>query len=170
MTRRFLADGPEKDVIPAKGKSTNQGKKSDDLNEYDDETEKLKTAAKNLLTRKNPASGGPEIDWTPPINVKEQKAVYVGLTQKSIDLAIEKGTIYLKKTQSPNGTWSGAHAVGHAAIGGLTLLECNAPTNDLFVQRAAQFVRVNVQNLDGTYELSLAILFPIGSATRATGH
>lgn len=128
--------------------------------EDDEDTRKIKELEKKLLTRKTPAqSGVGEIDFEPTINVKETKVTYVGLSQQKIDLAIGKGVVYLKKNQLPTGTWANHHTVGHASIGGLTLLECQVPPSDLFVQRSAQFVRANIQDLTSTYELSLAILF-----------
>lgn len=147
---------PQKDAIFAKNTPvSNPAKKTDDPFE---EIERKLPGAK--LKRKTPASGGnTEIDWTPPINFKEQRPVYAGLSQKKIDDAIAKGVAWLKLTQTATGTWSDAHSVGHAALGGLTLLECNVPANDAKVQRAAHHVRMNLQNLDFTYEVSLAILF-----------
>lgn len=144
---------------PAKGDAQTK-KANNNIEEIDDDALKIKAAEKKLLVRKKPSSegGGPEIDWTVPINIEQQKT-YVGLTQKSINQAIEKGIFHLRKTQTPNGTWSQAYPVGHAAISGLTLLECGAPPHDPTVQRAAHFVRANVLPLDFTYELSLAILF-----------
>jgi hypothetical protein len=80
--------------------------------------------------------------------------------QKKVDAAIARGVEYLKKTQLPNGTWPGGnHPVGYAAMGGLTLLECGVKANEPPIQKAAQFVRDALPRLNGTYELSLAILF-----------
>ncbi len=82
--------------------------------------------------------------------------------QRRVNIAIDKGVRYLRSTQYPTGTWAdekGAHRVGYAALPGLTLLECGVPASDPAVQRAAQFVRYNIDKLDRTYELALAILF-----------
>jgi len=164
----FNANGDSKDkpgdtgskVIPAKGNSGPNKVVNPPQIEDDEDTKKLKAAEKKGLQRKTPIQpGGEEFDWQPPINVKNQKDVYVGLNQKKINLAIEKGVIYLKQTQTPDGKWGSGHAVGHSAIGGLTLLECGSPGSDVFVQRAAHFVRANTATLDSTYELSLAVLF-----------
>ncbi|MBM4072086.1 MAG: hypothetical protein FJ271_24640 [Planctomycetes bacterium] len=81
--------------------------------------------------------------------------------QKKVDAAIEKGVRYLKNVQQKNGTWMnwGKHVVGYAALGGLTLLECDAPAGDPAVKKAAAFVRAYSANLNQTYDMSLAILF-----------
>jgi hypothetical protein len=150
---------PLKDVTQINNKIIVPEKKVKDPIDEDDETLKIKAAEKKLLVRKTPAAGNPpEIDWT-PVNIKEKTPVYAGLSQKNIDGAIEKGVAYLRKTQMGTGTWGESHGVGCAALGGLTLLECNVPAKDLSVQRAAHYVRMNLQNLNMTYELSLAILF-----------
>ncbi|MBI2807285.1 MAG: hypothetical protein HYX68_20065 [Planctomycetes bacterium] len=84
----------------------------------------------------------------------------VGVTQFKIDSAITKGVAYLKKSQLPSGTWpSEKHAVGHASLGGLALLECKVATDDPSVVRAARFVRANVGSLNSTYDISTAVLF-----------
>ena len=82
--------------------------------------------------------------------------------QIRVNEAIDKGVIFLRRTQGPLGTWAEdpkRHGVGYAALPGLTLLECGVPASDPQVQRAAAFVRANCAKLDGTYELSLANLF-----------
>jgi hypothetical protein len=144
---------------PAKGNP--QAKKADAAGEViDEDTAKIKAAEKKLLVRKTPTASGPEHDWTLPVNFKaDEQRLYAGLTQKRIDQVIEKGIAYLRKTQQPNGTWSSSHPIGHAALSGLTMLECGMPPNDPVVQRAAQFVRAGMLNNEFTYELSLSILF-----------
>ncbi len=112
-----------------------------------------------LARKKNLFNGGTDLNFDPVSTIKIPKMAIPGLDQAKINAAIEKGVIYLKKSQLPNGTWAGGHAVGHAAIGGLTMLECGVPANDFFVQRAAVHVRGGIANLNGTYELSLAVLF-----------
>ena len=100
-----------------------------------------------------------EIKVPAPVPVLIPKAV-VGLDAQKINLAIDKGILYLKNTQHLNGTWGiQQHTVGYASIGGLTLLECQVPTTDVAVQRSAAYVRDNIAQLTATYELSLAILF-----------
>ena len=126
----------------------------------EEERERALDAARTVLVRKNPVQvvgKDPELDPIAAIDVRARHPF--GLDQNKIDLAIAKGVFYLKKNQNANGTWAVGHGVGHASIGGLTLLECGAPANDFFVQRSAAHVRHNVQNLNQTYELSLAILF-----------
>jgi hypothetical protein len=82
-----------------------------------------------------------------------------GVDQAKINAAIDRGVVSLKANQNANGSWGSAYPIGHAAIGGLTLLESGVPPNDPVIQRAALLVRNNTANLDETYELSLAILF-----------
>jgi hypothetical protein len=80
--------------------------------------------------------------------------------QGKILQAIRAGVAFLKKTQSPQGTWTGLdYPVGMAALGGLTLLECGVEVNDPAVQKAVRYVRKNCKDLLNTYELSMAILF-----------
>ncbi len=122
---------------------------------------KLREETKQLLKRKVQV-GEDEPNWQPIATVNGGNPEALGLTQQKINQAIDKGVVYLKSSQMPNGTWNNGnngYAVGHAAIGGLTLLECKVPAKDPAVQRAAFFVRANVGNLNFTYELSLAILF-----------
>jgi hypothetical protein len=71
---------------------------------------------------------------------------------------------YLRRTQDPDGGWPGfahwePHRVGLAALAGLTLLECGAPTDDGQVRRAARMVREAVPAMHQTYHLALALLF-----------
>ncbi|MSU77811.1 MAG: hypothetical protein EXS16_06915 [Gemmataceae bacterium] len=115
---------------------------------------------KSLLQRKNQKSAGAEPDFDLRLGKFDvAKNTPVGLNQQRINEAIDKGVGYLRQTQKPDGTWADGHGVGHAAIGGLTLLECGVPANDFCVQRSAFYVRTNVLKLASTYELSLAILF-----------
>jgi hypothetical protein len=93
--------------------------------------------------------------------------------QKQIDLAIDRGVMFLKNNQHPSGRWIGFFKdknlktkdfgdyfpVGYAALPALTLLECGVPKNDPAIQRAAKFVREKADEITQTYELSLAILF-----------
>lgn len=81
--------------------------------------------------------------------------------QAEVNLAIKKGLQHLYNHPTPKGTWAPneSHAVGYAALPGLTLLECGVPINDRKVQLAAAYVRAHGMKLDRTYELSLSILF-----------
>jgi predicted Zn finger-like uncharacterized protein len=79
--------------------------------------------------------------------------------QDLINEAIDRGAAFLKRLER-DGSWGGGpHAVGYAALPGLTLLECGLPKSDAAVQRAAGFVRLNCDSLTMTYDLALAILF-----------
>jgi hypothetical protein len=81
--------------------------------------------------------------------------------QKKVNQAIDRGVAFLKSSQNPTGRWgAGAgHAVGYAALPGLTLLECGVGAADPAVQKAATFVRGRCPKLTATYDLALAILF-----------
>ncbi len=114
---------------------------------------------KTQLKRKPIPGAGAESGFDTIGKLDVTKANPVGLNQQRINEAIDKGVVYLRQTQKVDGTWASGHGVGHAAIGGLTLLECGVPANDFFVQRSAYYVRMNVLKLASTYELSLAILF-----------
>ena len=153
-------ENPGKPANPPPTKSAANKGPAQPAPDDDEDTAKLKLLEKKLLVRKTPSTGGAnDVDWQPTFNVKEQQEIYRGLSQKSINLAIEKGVGYLKKNQNADGTWASGHAVGHASIGGLTLLECQTPASDAVVQRAAQHVRANAAAQNWNYELSLAILF-----------
>jgi hypothetical protein len=103
----------------------------------------------------------PQPPELPPVFEVPPPAPPAAVDQKEIDAAIDKGVTYLKSHQNLNGTWGvgAVHAVGYAALPGLTLLECGASPKDPVVQKAAAFVRNNIPKLTKTYELSLAILF-----------
>jgi hypothetical protein len=81
--------------------------------------------------------------------------------QEKVNKAIDRGVEYLKKTQENSGSWPGSrnHAVGMAALPGLTLLECGVPPGDEQVQKVARVVRWAVRDMEQTYELALSILF-----------
>jgi hypothetical protein len=146
-------------------KSSNEPDKQkagDPADEEDDEDlrTKIQEEVKQVLKRKTSTqSGGKELEVDPIATLNFNKQPIVGLDQEKINAAIAKGVAYLKRTQNPDGAWHGGHGVGYAAIGGLTLLECNTPVNDPAVLNAAAFVRSHSANLGATYELSLAVLF-----------
>ncbi|MFO0967806.1 MAG: hypothetical protein U0793_19770 [Gemmataceae bacterium] len=95
--------------------------------------------------------------------------------QKRVDLAIEGGVSFLRRTQLKTGSWvdgklvvnpeAGAAVnprlwpVGFAALPPLALLECGVAPGAPEIQQAAAFVRAHGQALIRTYEVSLAILF-----------
>jgi hypothetical protein len=103
----------------------------------------------------------------PPIKENVPRPTLTPAVQKQIDLAIDRGVLFLKNNQHPSGRWVGFiknkdmgnyFPVGYAALPALTLLECGVPKNDPAIQRAAQFVRARAMGITQTYELSLAIL------------
>ncbi len=154
-------DDPSNNELAVKGTASATKNGNQPPLDDDEDTRRLKDIERKGLTRKTPAQGGDSgANWDQPgIPFNVAKQGIPGLDQQKINRAIEKGVAYLKKTQHANGTWASAYGVGHASIGGLTLLECQVPGDDFHVQRSAQFVRANVQKLDQTYELSLAVLF-----------
>lgn len=80
--------------------------------------------------------------------------------QKEVDLAVQRGTAWLKAQGKPSGSWTdGDWQVGYAAFPALTLLMCDVPATDPVIQNAAKFVRAAAPQLTKTYELSLAIWF-----------
>jgi hypothetical protein len=97
----------------------------------------------------------------PPVIVDAPRPTLTPVVQKQIDLAIDRGVLYLRSTQHPSGRWFGQinYPIGYAALPALTLLECGVSKEDPSIQRAAQFVRANAKDITKTYELSLAILF-----------
>jgi hypothetical protein len=120
---------------------------------------KLREEIKQVLKRKPRIKiDGDDPEWNLGTTTLAKNAV-AGIDQQMINLAIERGVAFLKKTQQPNGSWSFAQPTGHAALGGLTLLECGVPADDKTVQRAATFVRSQSASLRMTYEMSLAVLF-----------
>ncbi|MBI1832663.1 MAG: hypothetical protein HYR84_14580 [Planctomycetes bacterium] len=153
-----LAGNPAaKDLGKTKSTKPSDSKKDDD---DDDARDKIDDEIKQVLKRKITSQpGGAGIDLDPISSISISKNPAIAAQQKKINDAIDKGVAYLKRTQHPNGTWHPGHPVGYAAIGGLTLLECNVSPKDPAVMRAAAFVRSNVGNLDHTYQISLAILF-----------
>src|SRR5262249_11834098 len=75
--------------------------------------------------------------------------------QEVVNNAIDRGVVYLKRTQQKNGTWPqlhvtvhGRHPVGYATLPGLTLLECGVAADDPIIQKTAQFLRSKVAWLD----------------------
>jgi hypothetical protein len=82
--------------------------------------------------------------------------------QAQVNEAVDRGIVFLFKTQGIWGTWTAdakKHPIGYAALPGLTLLECGEPKDHPVLRLAASFVRQRCTRLDSTYELALAILF-----------
>ncbi len=80
---------------------------------------------------------------------------------EQIQQAVSRGVLHLRSQQAEDGTWP-SHHVGATALVGLTLLECDVPTTDPAVQRAASYLRkvwTSIDDLHTTYALSLTILF-----------
>jgi hypothetical protein len=97
-------------------------------------------------------------DDPPPLN---------GVEQAKVDLAIESGVGYLKRSQQLAGNWGNGkgndgaegHAIGYTALAALTLLECGESANKEAIKKAAQIVRSAAGKTDTTYEVALTILF-----------
>jgi hypothetical protein len=83
--------------------------------------------------------------------------------QAKVDKAIDKAVAYLKRTQKKQGNWPTHHKnrylVGECALPAYALLEAGVPADDPAIQKAAAFIRPKALKTDGTYEISLAILF-----------
>jgi hypothetical protein len=86
----------------------------------------------------------PEGDTTAPPPPLKPTVVVSAEEQHRVDGAIARGVWFLKEHQSPDGTWSENRALGYTALAGLTLLECGLPADDPAVQKAAAFVRREV--------------------------
>lgn len=128
-------------------------------NGIDDDDERRKLDQKNILERKKNGKDG-NLPFNNVSTITLPKQVVPGLDQQKVNSAIEKGVGYLKKTQAAEGTWNiGGHHLGHAAIGGLTLLECGVPASDPSIQRVANYVRSRAGQENATYDVSLAVLF-----------
>jgi hypothetical protein len=131
--------------------------------EEEDLRKKIQDEAKKVLQRKNPPkveTPDPEPEKPIPVVVAKKEGA-VGLEQKRINDAIDRGIEFLRKTQKPTGTWSNEFEfeVAHASLGGLTLLECKVDAKDKVIQDAARCVRERIAKANWTYELSLAVLF-----------
>jgi hypothetical protein len=77
-----------------------------------------------------------------------------GPTQAEVDRAIERGVAFLRKHMEKVSL-----PVRYEGLVGLTLLECGVPAKDPLVQKIAASLRGQVHELNGTYEMSLSILF-----------
>ena len=115
-----------------------------------------KSAPKTYAETKQPETTAPGV------------AILDNSQPKEISEAIEKGVAYLKAAQYPSGTWTKnpdnapqTYSVGYAALGGLTLLECQVPAADPAVQKAAAFVRSTpiTDRLHRNYQMACVILF-----------
>jgi hypothetical protein len=100
----------------------------------------------------------PETTPEPAVTKKLVIKNIAGVDPTKVDTAIRRGVAYLQAT-SPEWLRSGNHPLGYAALGGLTMLECNVPANNPGMQQVAGLVRKLAPICDNTYEISLAILF-----------
>ncbi len=93
--------------------------------------------------------------WAAPLPLSKEE-------QAKVDKAIDKAIAFLKHAQSKKGDWPHQYPdyrVGANALPPLALLEAEVPKDDPVVQRAAEWMRPRLADLDKTYELSLALLF-----------
>ena len=115
---------------------------------------------KNDPQKHQPAPGDLPPGGPPPLKSEPPPPAWLPPEkQNQVNAAIDRGVAFLESKQFPGGTWELNHSTGMAALPGLTLLECGVPADDPHVQKAAEFVRGQVPNLNTTYELALAILF-----------
>jgi hypothetical protein len=89
---------------------------------------------------------------------KPRKPVPGRPAESAIDRAVAKGVAYLKSQQKESGTWGEVHPIGMAGLCALALLESGVPATDPVLQKALDYVRDEMADLDKTYELALAIL------------
>lgn len=100
------------------------------------------------------------IDPAPPPPFKEDPPLKANdaVTAPKIDEAVRKGVAHLITT-APQWLRSDQLPLGHAALGGLALLECKTPASHPVVRQAAEAVRRLAPGSDKTCEASLAIVF-----------
>ena len=79
--------------------------------------------------------------------------------QQQVDTAVGRGVAFLKKAQTPEGTWPSQRPVEAGALAGMSLLECGVPANDPVIVKAANYVRKHVPGMNNTYGISLYLLF-----------
>jgi len=87
--------------------------------------------------------------------------------QAAIDTAVDNGVRYLLSVQSPTGGWGPGTGpgsgkgwlVGYTSLAGIALVEAGLPPSHPSLKQALAKVRSHVNDLDSTYEVSLAILF-----------
>jgi hypothetical protein len=79
--------------------------------------------------------------------------------QADIRVAIDRGAAFLKRTQLPEGSWKHDKPVGATALAALALLECDTPTDDPVIKKAAEYLRETSISLRHTYSISLALMF-----------
>ncbi len=105
------------------------------------------------------ATLGGRAEGQPPPMTEQDKTM--------INVAIDRGVVYLQRSQNPSGSWGagtnvgsgGGYAIGYTALCGLALVECGVPTTDPGLQRALRVVRLGSEKADNTYEVSFVILF-----------
>ena len=98
---------------------------------------------------------------------KEKPKDVMSLDQAALDRSIQMGVDFLRRTQNPQGHWGTGTgpgggkgwAVGYTCLAGLALVECGVPTTDPGLRNALSGIRRHADELENTYEVSLAILF-----------
>lgn len=89
-------------------------------------------------------------------------------TKEASKPAIERGVEYLKRTQSPAGTWqylsngdtSSPQVIGATALAAIALMECGVPANDRQIALAVNVVRQAIasRRLNFNYSICLSLL------------
>jgi len=107
-----------------------------------------------------------------------------GVNREAVAQAIERGIVFLNANQGKNGSWSynngggptggvrvGGTAqklfdeqntwmdLGTTALAGLALLEADVKSNDPAIQKAAEYLRQGLPELNWTHSLAAAVLF-----------
>ncbi len=107
-------------------------------------------------------SDAPQVVAPPPKAQDKVKKLVVrevpGVTPAALNSTIAKGVKFLTGSSA---IWANDQyfRLGYVAIGGLTLLECRSPRDELVVKQAAELTRQLAVNNNMTYEISLAIMF-----------
>ena len=89
-------------------------------------------------------------------------AAQAPVTNHEVARAIERGAAWLREGQSAGGTWTepsqAHHVLGMTSLAGLALLENGASIEDPAIDRARAAARTLEDEVDQTYDLSLAVL------------
>jgi hypothetical protein len=103
----------------------------------------------------------------PPKGAAKKAMELPPLDEAAVDRAVKLGVEFLRRTQNPQGHWGTGTgpgggkgwAVGYTCLAGLALVECGIPTSDPGLRNALSGIRRHADELENTYEVSLAILF-----------
>jgi hypothetical protein len=87
-------------------------------------------------------------------------AVTIADEKDPIRTAIDQGAQYLKQVHQPKANYNGGrNDVGTATLAGMALLESGTPVDDVSILLIAHYVREKSLSQNGTYQISLCIMF-----------